>query len=57
MCATCQDVLANCTGHFGYVRLPLPAFHVGYLRFIISILQEICKVCNTRRDGRSVGRL
>ncbi|KFA74584.1 hypothetical protein S40288_08138 [Stachybotrys chartarum IBT 40288] len=45
VCATCQDVLANCTGHFGYVRLPLPAFHVGYLRFIISILQEICKDC------------
>ena len=43
-CATCQDSLQNCTGHFGHVRLPLPAFHVGYLRFIMSILQDICKV-------------
>ncbi|PHH63865.1 hypothetical protein CDD81_5422 [Ophiocordyceps australis] len=44
-CATCQDSLLNCNGHFGHVRLPLPAFHVGYLRFIISILQDICKDC------------
>ncbi|GJN86683.1 DNA-directed RNA polymerase III largest subunit [Purpureocillium lilacinum] len=44
-CATCQDSLQNCTGHFGHVRLPLPAFHIGYLRFVMSILQEICKDC------------
>ncbi|KND88847.1 DNA-directed RNA polymerase III subunit RPC1 [Tolypocladium ophioglossoides CBS 100239] len=44
-CATCQDSLQNCTGHFGHVRLPLPAFHIGYLRFIMSILQDICKDC------------
>ena len=34
-----------CSGHFGHVRLPLPAFHIGYLRFTITILQEICKDC------------
>ncbi|KAI6779475.1 uncharacterized protein J7T54_001891 [Emericellopsis cladophorae] len=44
-CSTCLEPLNNCTGHFGHVRLPLPAFHVGYLRFIMSILQEICKDC------------
>ncbi|KAK7398588.1 DNA-directed RNA polymerase III subunit C1 (rpo31) [Neonectria punicea] len=44
-CATCHEALQNCNGHFGYVKLPLPAFHVGYLRFIMSILQEICKDC------------
>ena len=44
-CSTCQENLSNCTGHFGHIRLPLPAFHVGYLRFIMSILQEICKDC------------
>ncbi|KAG5965333.1 hypothetical protein E4U57_004170 [Claviceps arundinis] len=44
-CETCQDSLTNCIGHFGHVRLPLPAFHIGYLRFIMSILQEICKDC------------
>ncbi|KAF4342405.1 DNA directed rna polymerase iii subunit rpc1 [Fusarium beomiforme] len=44
-CATCHESLQDCNGHFGHIRLPLPAFHVGYLRFIISILQEICKDC------------
>lgn len=44
-CATCHESLQDCNGHFGFIRLPLPAFHVGYLRFIISILQEICKDC------------
>ncbi|EEU45360.1 uncharacterized protein NECHADRAFT_41824 [Fusarium vanettenii 77-13-4] len=44
-CATCELSLSECNGHFGHVRLPLPAFHVGYLRFIMSILQEICKDC------------
>lgn len=32
-------------GHFGHVRLSLPAFHIGYLRFTISVLQNICKLC------------
>jgi DNA-directed RNA polymerase, beta'' subunit/160 kD subunit len=31
-------------GHFGHVRLVLPAFHVGYFKRVIGILQEICKV-------------
>lgn len=46
-CATCQESLQNCTGHFGHVRLPLPAFHIGYLPFVRTILQDICKVIET----------
>ncbi|KAH7171328.1 DNA-directed RNA polymerase III [Dactylonectria macrodidyma] len=56
-CSTCHESLQNCNGHFGYVKLPLPAFHVGYLRFVMSILQEICKDCGRvlleDRDRRS----
>jgi len=44
-CDTCQDFLQYCTGHFGHVRLPLPVFHIGYLGFIQTILQNICKNC------------
>ncbi|KAF7550435.1 hypothetical protein G7Z17_g5697 [Cylindrodendrum hubeiense] len=44
-CSTCHESLQNCNGHFGYVKLALPAFHVGYFRFVMSILQEICKDC------------
>lgn len=32
-------------GHFGYIDLELPVFHVGYFRSIICILQTICKKC------------
>ncbi|KAJ2903009.1 DNA-directed RNA polymerase III subunit RPC1 [Zalerion maritima] len=45
-CETCKQPLIQCIGHFGHVRLPLPAFHIGYLKFIMKILQEICKTCS-----------
>lgn len=44
-CETCNLPLQNCMGHFGHVRLSLPAFHIGYLRFTQTILQDICKDC------------
>ncbi|OTA90479.1 hypothetical protein M434DRAFT_367966 [Hypoxylon sp. CO27-5] len=46
ICATCGLRLQDCTGHFGHVRLPLPAFHIGYIKFTITILQNICKDCS-----------
>lgn len=33
-------------GHFGYVKLTLPVLHIGYFKFIIHILQVICKDCS-----------
>ncbi|KAH8810736.1 hypothetical protein F5884DRAFT_842772 [Xylogone sp. PMI_703] len=45
LCETCGEKLVQCSGHFGYVRLALPAFHIGYLRLVIMILQNICKDC------------
>lgn len=44
VCETCGKSLADCTGHYGYIELELPVFHIGYFRNIISILQIICKV-------------
>jgi DNA-directed RNA polymerase III subunit RPC1 len=44
VCETCGLALQQCNGHFGHVRLALPAFHIGYFKMIITILQEICKV-------------
>lgn len=44
-CGTCMLPLQNCPGHFGHVRLALPAFHIGYLKFTKMILEEICKTC------------
>ena len=46
-CETCGKALADCIGHYGYIDLELPVFHVGYFRNIIIILQNICKVLLT----------
>ncbi|XP_031416675.1 DNA-directed RNA polymerase III subunit RPC1 isoform X2 [Clupea harengus] len=45
-CDTCGKNLADCLGHYGYLDLELPCFHVGYFKAIIGILQMICKTCN-----------
>eukprot|EP01134_Creolimax_fragrantissima_P007036 CFRG7036T1 len=45
-CDTCGLGREDCPGHYGLVRLELPVFHVGYFRYILQILQMICKVCS-----------
>uniref|UniRef100_A0A3B3S3Q8 DNA-directed RNA polymerase subunit n=1 Tax=Paramormyrops kingsleyae TaxID=1676925 RepID=A0A3B3S3Q8_9TELE len=45
-CETCGKNLADCLGHYGYLDLELPCFHVGYFKAIIVILQMICKTCS-----------
>ncbi|XP_073684076.1 DNA-directed RNA polymerase III subunit RPC1-like [Garra rufa] len=45
-CETCGKNLADCLGHYGYLDLELPCFHIGYFKAIIGILQMICKTCS-----------
>ncbi|KAL1971699.1 hypothetical protein VTN31DRAFT_2320 [Thermomyces dupontii] len=45
-CETCGGSVQTCNGHFGHVRLVLPAFHIGYFKRVIAILQMICKECS-----------
>ena len=45
-CATCKLKLVDCAGHYGYIRLALPVFHIGFLRHTLQILQCICKTCS-----------
>ena len=44
--ATCVLDLLKCPGHFGYVELDLPVYHVGYFKHVINCLQCICKECS-----------
>ena len=37
-CDTCSDKLASCPGHFGYLELKLPVYHIGYFRHTVVIL-------------------
>jgi DNA-directed RNA polymerase III subunit RPC1 len=45
-CATCNQGLNECVGHFGYLDLALPVFHIGHMRTTVTILQTICKSCS-----------
>ncbi|VDO91771.1 unnamed protein product [Heligmosomoides polygyrus] len=43
LCSTCGCNLSECVGHFGYIDLGFPVFHVGYFKLTIHVLQCICK--------------
>ncbi|MEW5309629.1 MAG: hypothetical protein WDW38_001506 [Sanguina aurantia] len=45
-CDTCGQKLADCAGHFGYIKLELPVFHIGYFKNTVQLLQCICKTCS-----------
>lgn len=45
-CETCGLRLADCIGHFGYIRLVLPCFHVGFLKATVNVLSMVCKDCS-----------
>ncbi|CDS14109.1 Putative DNA-directed RNA polymerase [Lichtheimia ramosa] len=45
-CETCGKGMQDCAGHWGYMKLVLPIFHIGYFRATINILQDICKTCS-----------
>ncbi|CAG9460748.1 unnamed protein product [Pedinophyceae sp. YPF-701] len=44
-CQTCEGRFEACVGHFGYIRLELPVFHIGYFKATHETLQSICKSC------------
>ena len=55
-CQTCDLSLQDCAGHFGYIKLALPVFHIGYFKHIYSFLQCICKTCSRVLLSEGVGR-
>ncbi|KAF7776405.1 hypothetical protein Agabi119p4_4798 [Agaricus bisporus var. burnettii] len=44
-CETCGQSYVHCVGHYAYIKLVVPVFHIGYFKHIISVLQAICKTC------------
>ncbi|KAG2393444.1 hypothetical protein C9374_006975 [Naegleria lovaniensis] len=46
ICETCGLGVADCIGHYGYVKLELPVFHIGFISNVVEILQRICKDCS-----------
>ncbi|OSX60618.1 hypothetical protein POSPLADRAFT_1148493 [Postia placenta MAD-698-R-SB12] len=44
-CETCGLSSVDCVGHYAYIKLTVPVFHIGYFKHTIAILQCICKTC------------
>ncbi|KAI0029671.1 beta and beta-prime subunits of DNA dependent RNA-polymerase [Vararia minispora EC-137] len=44
-CETCGLNTVDCVGHYAYIKLCVPVFHIGYFKHTIGILQCICKTC------------
>ncbi|CAD6193580.1 unnamed protein product [Caenorhabditis auriculariae] len=46
-CSTCGFGLTDCVGHFGYIDLDFPVFHIGFFKLVIQLLQCVCKNCSS----------
>ncbi|MEK6973710.1 MAG: hypothetical protein AABW41_00475 [Nanoarchaeota archaeon] len=44
-CKTCGGKLKECIGHFGYLELARPVFHIKFVAYIIKILKISCGNC------------
>ncbi|KAI9892951.1 MAG: DNA-directed RNA polymerase II subunit rpb1 [Vezdaea aestivalis] len=44
-CATCDEGMTECPGHFGHIELATPVFHVGFMTKIKKLLETVCHTC------------
>jgi len=45
-CETCNGTMAECPGHFGYIELAKPVYHVGFISVILKLLRCVCFHCS-----------
>ena len=45
LCGTCGCDVRFCPGHTGFINLPLPCFHIGYVEQTIKVLRSTCFFC------------
>lgn len=44
-CRTCRGLNLECPGHFGFIELSKPVFHIGYMQDIMDTLRCVCPHC------------
>ena len=49
ICATCNEDIRVCPGHFGYVELAEPIIHPLFSKFVVIMLNCICLKCSKLR--------
>ncbi|KAI1378616.1 beta and beta-prime subunits of DNA dependent RNA-polymerase [Hypoxylon crocopeplum] len=52
-CATCQENMSECPGHFGHIELAKPVFHPGFIKKVKKILEIVCHNCSKVLEDRS----
>jgi DNA-directed RNA polymerase II subunit RPB1 len=45
-CKTCDCNFADCPGHFGYIELVKPMYHIGFIETCRKILRCVCFNCS-----------
>jgi len=45
LCATCKCNFIDCPGHFGYIHLAKPVFHVVFISECLKLLKCVCSKC------------
>lgn len=45
-CKTCDKNFDDCPGHFGYISLTKPIFHIFFIKECQKLLECICKNCS-----------
>ena len=45
-CFTCGCDYKDCPGHFGFLKLAQPMFHIGYYEKVIKVLRCVCIKCS-----------
>ncbi|CAO1605630.1 MAG: hypothetical protein LQ349_002017 [Xanthoria aureola] len=53
-CATCDENMSECPGHFGHIELAAPVFHIGFLGKIKKLLETVCHNCGKIRADRNM---
>jgi DNA-directed RNA polymerase II subunit RPB1 len=46
ICETCEQKSSLCPGHFGYIELAAPVFHMHFISRILKLLKCICFRCS-----------
>ncbi|KAL1953335.1 hypothetical protein VTO42DRAFT_2989 [Malbranchea cinnamomea] len=52
-CATCEEGVNECPGHFGHIELSTPVFHIGFLNKIKKLLETVCHNCGKIKANTS----
>lgn len=45
-CSRCHNNIITCTGHPGYIELPIAVYHVAYVSQLVKILRSVCLWCD-----------